>query len=320
MLTLADVEEARELLARHLQPTPLRLSHALREHGEVFLKLECWQPTGSYKVRGALNLLGRLSPAERQRGVVAASAGNHALGVAFAASLVARGVEVTVFVPGTAPRAKLDKLRRFPVEVCQEGTSYEDAHRAALAHSARTGAVLADPVEHPLIAAGHGTLGLELLDQLPNLATVVVPVGGGALITGVATAIKRRAPSVRVVAVQSEAYPALRDSLRRGRAIFEYPPAPTLADGLAGGIGELVFRHRRLIDDVIVVSEDEIGDAMIALLSDDQVVAEGAGAAGAAAVLSRRLRPEGPTAVLVSGANVDAAVLARLLARRVPGR
>jgi threonine dehydratase len=279
----------------------------------VLLKLECWQPTGSYKVRGALSFLAGLPPDARARGVVAASAGNHALGVAFAAAALGLDSHVTLFVPATAPRAKLDKLRTYPVEVREVGTTYDDAHREAAAFAKETGAAFADPVENLAVAAGHGTLGLELLDQRPDLAAVVVPVGGGALVTGVATALKARAPRVRVVAVQSEASPALVESLRLGRALVEYAAAPTLADGLAGGIGELVFRHRHLLDEAVTVPEAEIAAAMAALLADDQVVAEGAGAAAAAAILAGRVRADGPVAVLVTGANVDASVLARIV-------
>ena len=208
-LRLADVVRAREIVGRHLVPTPLRPTFALRGHGEALLKLECWQPTGSYKVRGALALLGALTPAERARGVVAASAGNHALGLAFAAAALGGEVPVTVFLPTTAPRAKVEKLRAFPIEVREAGATFDEAHRAAREHAARSGAVEGDPIESPLVAAGHGTLGLELLEQRPDLAAVLVPVGGGALLTGVATAIKSRAPGIRIVAVQAAASPPL---------------------------------------------------------------------------------------------------------------
>ncbi len=234
--------------------------------------------------------------------------------VSISAAKLGGGMRVTVFVPTTAPRSKVEKLRSFPVEVREAGATYNDAHREAQAFATETGAVMGDPLENPLIAAGHGTLGAELLEQRPDLSAVIVPVGGGALITGVATAIKVQAPHVRVIAVQAEASPALVESQKLGRALIDYTAAPTLADGLAGGIGELVYRHRHLIDELITVSEDEIAAAMVALLARDQVVAEGAGAVGVAAILARKLRLDGPTAALVTGANVDVAVLARLLA------
>jgi threonine dehydratase len=316
LLTREDVRRAQEVVGRFLPPTPLRPSFALREHGEVLLKLECWQPTGSFKVRGALHLLASLSEPERRRGVVAASAGNHALGVAYAAQAAGGGTTVTLFVPRTAPRAKVGKLRAFPVEVREVGDTYDDAHLEAERFAELTGATMAHAFEDPRVAAGQGTVGLELLAQRPDLTTVVVPVGGGGLISGLAAVVKAAAPGVRVVAVQPEASPALRESLRQGRALTEYAAGPTLADGLAGGIGEIVFRHRHLIDDVATVSEEEIEDAMAAALAHDQVVTEGSGAVALAAVGSGRVTIDGPTALVVTGGNVDVEVVRRVLARR----
>jgi threonine dehydratase len=314
-LTLDDVERAREATARYLQPTPLRASLAA-PGSELLLKLECWQPTGSFKVRGALSLLSSLSEAERGRGVVAASAGNHALGVAFAAARLG-GVEATLFVPTTAPRTKVDKLRRFPVELRETGETYDDAVAAARSFEQQTGAVFVHAFEDARTAAGQGTIGLEILDECPAPAAVLVPVGGGGLLAGVATALKARAPSVRVVAVQAAASPALAESLRLGRALLTYPAAPTLADGLAGGIGEIAFDHRDLVDEIVTVSEAEIEDAIVALLARDQVVAEASGAVSVAAVRAGKLASpgRGPLVAIVTGANVDASVLARLLSR-----
>lgn len=310
-LRAEEVAQARERLAPHLPPTPLRRAHSVP--GDVWLKLECWQPTGSFKVRGALNLLLSLDETERRRGVVAASAGNHALGVALAAERVGGGIPVTVFVPQTAPRAKVDKLRTFPVTVREVGQTYDDAAAAATAHAERTGAIPVHAFEDPRTAAGQGTVALEILDQLPGVATVLVPVGGGGLIAGMATALDARAAHVRVVAVQPEASPALRESLRLGRPLLEYDAAPTLADGLAGGIGEMAFLHRDLIDDVMTVSEPALEDAIRALLGSDQVLAEGAGAVGIAALRSGERRVAEPAVVVVTGANLDLRVLGRLL-------
>jgi threonine dehydratase len=316
-LTAEDVVRAGAVLRPLLPPTPLRRSFALRAFGDVWLKLECWQPTGSFKVRGALHLLASLSAEERGRGVVAASAGNHALGVAFAVQALGRETRATLFVPRSAPRAKVDKLRTFPVEVRQEGATYDEAHALALAHASETGATYVHAFEDGRTAAGQGTVALELLEQAPRLAAVVVPVGGGGLIAGMATALKTRSPGTRVIAVQPEASPALRESLRLGRPLLEFPAGPTLADGLAGGIGEIAFEHRDLIDEVVVVPEVEIETAVAALVAEDQVVAEGSGAIGVAAVRAGLVdASRGPVAVVVTGANVDAAVLARLLAAR----
>lgn len=315
-LRLEDVLRAREVLRPHLAPTPLRPSSAA--HGlPLHLKLECWQPTGSFKVRGATNVLASLGADERRRGVVAASAGNHALGVAFAAAALGGRVEATLFVPTTAPRAKVEKLRRFPVVVHETGASYDEAVLAALAHRDRTGATYVHAFDDPRTACGAGTVGLEILEQRPDVGAILVPVGGGGLIAGLAAAVKARAPHVRVVAVQPEASPALPESLRLGRPLLEYQPRPTLADGLAGGIGELVFAHRDLLDEVVTVSEAEIEDAIVALLAEDQVVAEASGAVGVAAARARKLPrlDDRPLVAVVTGANIDAPVLARLLAR-----
>jgi len=314
MLSLDDVLRGREVVRRHLTPTPLRASFAV----PALLKLECWQPTGSFKVRGALNVLAGLSEEERARGVTAASAGNHALGVAFAALATGARTRVTLFVPRTAPRAKVEKLRTFPVEVLEAGTSYDEAHAAALEHVARTGARYLHAFEDALTAAGQGTIALELLEQRPDVGTVVVPVGGGGLIAGVATVLKALAPGVRVVAVQPQASPALAESIRQGRPLLEFAAGETLADGLAGGIGQIAFDHRHLIDEIVDVRETDLEDAMVALLEQDQLVVEGAGAVGVAAVRTGRIRPidARPVAVIVTGANVDTRVLARLLASR----
>ena len=313
-----EVERAREVVGRHLAPTPLRPAFACK--GDVLLKLECWQPTGSFKVRGALNTLSSLSDEDARAGVVAASAGNHALGVAFAVRALGGTLRATLFVPRSAPRAKVDKLRRFPVVVIQEGEDYDQAHALALAHAERTGRRYVHAFDEPATAAGQGTVGLEVLEQRPDIRTLVVPVGGGGLMAGCAVAIKARAPHVRVVAVQPEASPSLAESLRVGRPLLEFAAAPTLADSLAGGIGEIVFAHRGLIDEVVAVKESDIEQAVVALLAQDQVVAEGAGAVGVAALRSGALRLDGgePAAVVVSGGNIDAAVLARLLARHLP--
>jgi threonine dehydratase len=311
-----DVARARERIAPHLQPTPLRRSFAI--DAPTYLKLECWQPTGSFKVRGATNHLKALPPEQRARGIVTASAGNHALGVAFAAQALGGRVRATLVVPESAPRVKVEKLRAFPVTVVVKGATYDDAHTEAMRLVERSGARYLHAYEDPLTAAGQGTIGLEILDALPDVGAVLVPVGGGGLIAAIAVAMKARRPDVRIVAIQPEASPSLRESLRQGRALHEYPAAPTLADGIAGGIGDIAFEHRDLIDEVIEVDEPSIEDAVAALAARDQVIAEASGAVGVAALRSGRYRPPDsrPVAAVVSGANIDAAVLARVLAAR----
>jgi threonine dehydratase len=311
------VERARATIAPYLRPTPLRRSFALRGAGDGYLKLECWQPTGSFKVRGAVNMLASLTTDERRAGIVAASAGNHALGVAFAVEAVGGRGEATLFVPESAPRAKVEKLRTFRVSVHQEGATYDDAYALAMDRVRRTGATYVHAFDDLRTAAGQGTVGLEILDELPGVGAILVPVGGGGLITGIATAVKARAPGVRIVGVQPEASPSLPESIRQGRPLLEYPAGPTLADGIAGGIGEIVYEHRDLIDEVVLVSEAEIEDAIVALLGEDQVVAEASGAVGIAALRSGKYRGDGrPVVTIVTGGNIDTSVLRRLLSVR----
>lgn len=317
MLTLDDVRRAQMRIAPHLKPTPLRRSFAVRTPA-TYLKLECWQPTGSFKVRGATSHLAALTAEERSRGIVAASAGNHALGVAFAAQALGGNVRATLVVPESAPRSKVEKLRTFPVSVLERGANYDDAYAEAMLLAERTGARYVHAYEDPLTAAGQGTLALELLEELPDVGAILVPVGGGGLIAAIATVVKALKPDVRIVAVQPDASPSLRESLRRGHALHEYPAGETLADGIAGGVGDIVFEHRHRIDDVVEAPEAAIVAAIVALLADDQVVAEASGAVGIAALQSGRWRPADarPVAAVISGGNIDARVLARLLQSR----
>jgi len=220
LLTPDDVDAARRRIAPHLPATALRRAFAV-PGGQGWLKLECWQPTGSFKVRGALSVLTALEEDERGRGIVAASAGNHALGVAYAIQALGGRMPATLFVPETAPRAKVEKLRTFPVTVVEAGATYDEAAARAREHASRTGAALVHAYEDLRTAAGQGTAGLEILEQLPETGAIVVPVGGGGLIAGIATVVKAARPDVRIVAVQPEASPSLRDSLAQGRALLE---------------------------------------------------------------------------------------------------
>lgn len=310
-LTLDEVRAARERLRPHLAPTPLRESLAAPG---ARLKLECLQPTGSFKVRGALNRIAAMGPEERERGMVTASAGNHALGVAFAVSRLGP-LAATVFVPASAPLAKRRKLGLFPVRVVVEGADYDAAAAAAHAFERETRAVYVHAFDDAFTAAGQGTVALELLEQAPDLDAVVVPVGGGGLISGIAATLDALAPQVRVIAVQPEASPALRASLRQGAPLLEYPAGPTLCDGLAGGIGRFAWEHRALIDEVIEVPEAETRAAIAELVAADQVLAEASGAIAVAALRSGRVEAARPVAV-VTGANLDAAVLREVLAER----
>jgi threonine dehydratase len=315
--------EAQQRIAPFVRHTPLLRSAHLSEHvqADVRLKPECWQPTGSFKVRGALNKIGLLSPEERKRGIVTGSAGNHGLGVAYAAQCWSRfwgddALAARIYVPTTAPRAKVDKLRTFDVEVCLEGETYEDAHQAAEAFAARTGAVYVEAYNDVDVIAGQGTMALEILNDLSALDTILVPVGGGGMVAGVAAAAKAGQPDVQVVGVQPEASPAGLLSLRDGVAYDPYDHEPTLADGLAGGFGAVpLCVAGKLIDRVVLASEADMRQAILYLLDREKLVVEASGAISIAPLLNGSMDVSGRIVVcILSGANVETSLLRDILA------
>jgi threonine dehydratase len=323
MFTIHDIYHAQKIIRPHIFRTPLResfllsetLRHAQGDDARVFLKLENWQMTCSFKVRGAVYRIALMDDAERARGIVTASAGNHALGVA----LAARAFNIApalIFVPRTAPRAKLDKLREFAVEVRAAGDTYDDAHHAAEQFARDTGATFIHAYDDPRTVAGQGTIGLEILEDLPDVDAILVPVGGGGMIAGIAVAVKSLAPNVQIIGVQPSASPALRDSIRDGKCYEEYDAAPTICDGLAGGIGKIVFEvaQKKWIDDVIIVEETETRAAVRALAETQQLIVEGSGAVGVAALFARKNDFRGKrVAVVLSGGNIDLALLQEIL-------
>ncbi len=313
-VTLADIEAARELLADVIRPTPLEFSRALSQRvgGEVHLKLENLQRAGSFKIRGAYTRISRLSQEERARGVVAASAGNHAQGVALAAQLL--GIHATVYMPTGAPIPKVLATRGYGAEVVFHGHTVDECLVAARAHAGRTGAVLIHPFDHVDVVAGQGTCGLEILEQCPDVRTVLVCTGGGGLLAGIATAIKATHPHVRVVGVQAAAAAAFPPSLAVGRPV-PLEEMRTMADGIAVGCpGEVPFELvRALVDDVVTVDEDLLARAMLFLLERAKQVAEPAGAAGVAALLDNPHDYEPPVVAVVSGGNIDPLLMMQVL-------
>jgi len=308
-----DVEDAYQLIKPHLQPTRLLRSGVFRDR-RVLLKLECEQPTGSFKVRGALSNLARR--ASGPAGFVAASAGNHALGLAWAARATARSEPITIFVPETTPETKIGKLRKFPVDLRVVGRTFDDAERAARAFERETGATYVHAYEDGLTAAGQGTTAIEIAAEMGVPGTVVIPVGGGGLISGNAAWFKERHPSVHIVAVQPDASPAFSESVRLGRPLLEFDAGPTLADGLAGGIGRIAFDHRDLVDAFVNVPEAAIHAAIRALHEVDGVRAEASGATAVAAVSHEDSAswPE-PIVCLITGANIDDGVFRKVIHR-----
>jgi threonine dehydratase len=315
MITHSDIVTARERIAGRVHRTPLLSATRIGDRAGVklWLKCELLQKTGSFKVRGALNAIGRLSEAERARGVVGVSAGNHAQALAWAAR--AAGTTCTVVMPEGASQAKLDATRGYGATVVQEkwgSVLFETARRIGEEH----GYVFIHPFDNPHVVAGAGTTGLEILEDLADADAIVVPVGGGGLLAGIAVAAKHVKPSVRVFGVEPEGAQALRKSLDAGR-VTPIDPPKTIADGLAAPMTtELPLAvAQRYVDDVVIVTDAQIAEAMGVILSSAKLLAEPAGAAGVAAVLAGRL-PVGPGArvvCVVSGGNVDLARLKDLI-------
>ncbi len=311
---LADVQAARELLRGVILDTPVQGSRPLGERvgGPVWFKCENLQRAGSFKIRGAYTRISRLTADEAGRGVVAASAGNHAQGVALAASL--RDIKSTVFMPEGAPIPKVEATKAYGAEVRFHGHAVDESLVAAQEFSDETGAVFVHPFDHPHIVAGAGTVGLEILEQVPEVKTVVVCTGGGGLLAGISVAIKGLRPDVRVVGVQAEGAAAYPASLSAGRPVALESMA-TMADGIAVGCpGPVPFAIiDELVDDLRTVSDESLSKALLLCLERAKLVVEPAGAAAVAAVLDDPKAFEPPVVVVLSGGNIDPLLLMRVL-------
>ncbi len=315
-VTLADIYEAQQVLKNELVVTPLlpelRLSQLLG--ARVALKAESLQRAGSFKIRGAYNKINHMSDVERKRGVIAASAGNHAQGVALAASLY--GVPATIVMPEFAPLTKVVNTRSYGAEVVLHGASYDDASAKAHELMAERGMTYVHAFDDPLVIAGQGTIGLEILAALPELTTMVVPIGGGGLISGIAIAMKALKPTVKIVGVQSAGCSSIKPSLAAGQVVTA-SSANTIADGIAvKRPGEITLRYiRELVDDVVVVTDDEIARGIAHCANSARLVVEGAGAAGVAALLSQKIALDQDDVVctVLCGGNIDANMLARVI-------
>jgi threonine dehydratase len=309
-----DIVAARELLSDVVSTTPVLYSRVLSElaGGPVYLKCENLQRTGSFKVRGAYVRIARLSDAERSRGVVAASAGNHAQGVAFAAGIL--GAKATVVMPESAPLPKVEATQGYGADVILHGHNVEDALDEALRFAERTGSVFIHPFDHPDVIAGQGTVGYEVIEQCPQVRTIVIPAGGGGLAAGVAVAVKSLDPAIRVVGVQAEAVAPLPASLKAGHPV-PITPRPTMADGIAvsrpGNIAVGILA--KLADGIVTVTEESLSRALLLCLERAKEVVEPAGAAAVAAVMEHPAEFEPPVVVLLSGGNIDPLLLSKLL-------
>lgn len=319
-VTLGDVVQARRMLEGVVEQTPVEQSRALGRMvgADVFLKCENLQRAGSFKVRGAYVRMARLTPAERARGVVAASAGNHAQGVAVAAARL--GIKARIYMPLGVALPKLAATRGHGAEVVLHGHNVDEALAEAQRYAEESGAVFVHPFDNPDIIAGQGTLGLEILEQIPHVDTIVMGVGGGGLLAGVATAVKARAKElgreIKVVGVQAENAAAYPPSLAAD-ALVPLKKVSTMADGIAvGRPGQLPFSIiRELVDDVVTVSEDALARALIFLLERAKLVVEPAGAVGVAALMEGVIETPGTTAVILSGGNIDPMLMLKVIQR-----
>lgn len=322
--TLEDFYDAKKVLAGVAQETPMETSRYLEEvlGVPVYLKCENLQRTGAYKIRGAYYCISKLSDEEKARGVVAASAGNHAQGVAFAAREL--GIKATIFTPLGVALPKLQATRAYGADVVLGGDNMLEPFQKAKEFAEATGAVRIPPFDHPDIIAGQGTVGLEILEQQPDVRTVVVPIGGGGLMAGVASAMRQQAlkngHSIRIIGVQAENAAPYPQSLKEGHPV-EIAVKPTICDGIAvGKPGALNFDIiKDTVDEVLTVSDDETARAILVLLERAKLVVEPSGAAGVAAVLAGKVKAVGPTAVILSGGNIDPMIMERVISRGLAG-
>ncbi len=317
MLPYNLILEASDRLKKRVRHTELIYSHHFSEKlgFSVHFKCENLQRTGSFKIRGALNFM-TAQPRERlTNGVITASAGNHAQGVAFSADLL--GVKAMIFMPESTPPQKVFATKDYGAEVVLTGRNFDEAYAAAVKAGKESGALFVHPFDDPLVMAGQGTIGLELLHELPDLATVLVPIGGGGLISGIASAIKETHPRVRVIGVEAAAAPSMHYSLKKGK-IVEAPLTLSMADGIAvKKVGRNTYPIvRDLVDDVVLVEEEEIAQAIVALLERTKLLVEGAGAVTLAALLNGKIGSAvGKTVCVVSGGNIDVKTIATVVER-----
>jgi len=314
-VTLEDIRKARETLKDVSQNTEIDLSvSASKLLGcDVYLKFENTQRTGSFKIRGAYNKIINLTPEEKKRGVVASSAGNHAQGVALSASLA--GVKATIVMPENAPLTKINATRGYGAEVILKGEIYDDAYEHARFLEKTEGFVFVHPYEDPYIIAGQGTIGLELNERLPDLDSVVIPIGGGGLISGISTALRALNPKIRIIGVQSDQAPGM------SQLFHKQTPEPkkrisTIADGIAiKHPSKIVYDSfiSKNVDEVVTVSDDELAEAIVFLLERAKTMTEGSGAAAMAAAMNRKLNLGKKTCIILSGGNVDLNVISKII-------
>ena len=312
-VTLGMILEARERLKGVTQRTGLVQFKALSDDkSQIYLKTEDLQNTGSFKVRGAYIKIASLTPEERACGVIASSAGNHAQGVALAAKSF--GCPATIVMPAGAPLSKVMATRELGAKVVLHGSVYDDAYAQAVCIQEQTGATFIHPFDDPMVIAGQGTIGLEIMDDLPDVDTIVVPIGGGGLASGVAAAVKMLHPNVKVIGVQASGAAGMKASFDAGHVVaLEH--AKTIADGIAvKRPGELTYELcSKYVDEIVTVDDDEIAQAILFLMERGKMVAEGAGAVPVAAIMNKKFDVSGKVAAVISGGNIDVTMISRII-------
>ena len=315
----SDIWSARSRLKNLILRTPLLFSLALchRTASQIYLKMECWQLTGCFKVRGAISMVSALSDAERKRGLVTCSSGNHGTALAYAASIFGHA-PTKIFLPTYADPNKLTKLKALGAEAVLCGETFLETLTEAQRYARETGATYVHSHSHPLVIAGQGTIGLEIMEDLPDVDMILVPVGGGGLISGIATAVKSINPRIKIIGIEPAAAPGAYLSFRDGHCHEWIELRPSIADGLVGTLTPLTWEiSHNLVDEIVLVEEEEIVKAMVIFQQDEQLIVEGAAAVGLAAILSGKINVEGKKAVLVlTGRNIDAKRFNGLVCKR----
>ena len=315
MLTLDKIYKASHVLRSVIRKTDLIHAPLVNPDSEIYLKTENLQITGSFKVRGAYYMMSQLTEEEKARGVIACSAGNHAQGVALAAAK--NHIKSLICLPDGAPISKVEATKSYGAEVCMVDGVYDDAYKKALELKEEKNYTFVHPFDNEDVIAGQGTIGLEILEQMPDVEAVIVPIGGGGLISGVALAIKNLNPNIKVYGVQASGAPSMRNSIRDGK-IECLDHVSTIADGIAvKEPGEHTFQYvSQYVDEIVTVTDDEISAAILALIERQKLIAEGAGAASVAAAMFNKVPIQGKkTVCLVSGGNIDVTILSRVIKR-----
>jgi threonine dehydratase len=317
MITIKNIQTARKAITPFVKCTPLTQSQFLSNSCgcNIFLKLENLQITNSFKPRGAFNKLLHLSDEEKEKGIITASAGNHGQAVAYAAQKL--NYPAKIVVPRTTPKVKIEGIKKYGADLVLFGATYDEAERKAKELARKDGCAFVSPYDDELIIAGHGTVGLEIIEALPNVDAVVVPVGGGGLISGISIAIKSLKPTVQVIGIQSEASPVMYESLKAGRIVdVQKSETKSVAEGLSGGIGVITFEIvQKYVDRVLLVKEETLRHAIYLLWNHDKQVVEGSGAAAVAPIIENKTLFRGKTVVsVVTGGNIDSDLFQRILA------